>query len=181
MESFVNRLLACIACALFSPIMVCIAVAILISDGPPVFFRQQRLGINRTPFLVFKFRTMERGIITRSGRWLRATGLDELAQLLNIARGDMNVVGPRPLTEADMKKFEYDTPQHSARWSVKPGLTGISQIWGGYNVEHSWELDRRYLEKRSFLLDMKLVGITFLMNIGGKRFVRKYLLRGTYE
>src|SRR5262245_35549685 len=91
---------ACAGLLVFSPVMALIAVAVLIDDGRPVFFRQQRLGYRRHPFSILKFRSMRDERPTRVGRVLRATGLDEIPQFINILRGEMSAVGPRPLTEA---------------------------------------------------------------------------------
>src|SRR6478735_4185998 len=96
--------------AVFAPAMTVIAVAVLIDDGRPVFFRQERVGYLRRPFQILKFRSMRDGRVTRVGRLLRATGLDELPQFINILRGDMSAVGPRPLTAADLVRFGWDAP-----------------------------------------------------------------------
>src|SRR6186713_1995399 len=94
----------------FLPAMAAIAGAILLEDGWPVLFRQERLGRDRLPFAILKFRSMRDGRITRVGRLLRATGLDELPQFVNILRGDMSAVGPRPLTAADVTRLGWTEP-----------------------------------------------------------------------
>src|SRR5262245_53299317 len=94
--------------AVFVPVMAGIAVAILMDDGWPVLFRQERIGLRRRPFQIRKFRTMRDGTVTRVGRVLRGTGLDEIPQLVNILRGDMSAVGPRPLTASDLVRFGWD-------------------------------------------------------------------------
>src|SRR4051812_45218781 len=99
----------------FSPVMALIAAAIVLEDGWPVLFRQERLGRRRRPFTILKFRSMKDGRITRVGRVLRATGLDELPQFINILRGDMSAVGPRPLTESDVARLGWTTPRHDFR------------------------------------------------------------------
>ena len=115
----------------FAPVMVLVAVAILLDDGRPVLFRQVRVGYRRRPFQILKFRSMRDGRITRVGRVLRATGLDEIAQFINILRGDMSAVGPRPLTLTDVVRLGWDRPDTDFRWKARPGLTGLAQILGG--------------------------------------------------
>src|SRR5436190_20524151 len=100
----------------FAPVMLCIAVAILVDDGRPVLFRQARLGRGRRPFEILKFRSMRDGRVTRVGRVLRGTGLDELPQFLNILRGDLSAVGPRPVTDEDARRYGWTGPSASARW-----------------------------------------------------------------
>src|SRR5437868_5048041 len=100
----------------FSPIMSIIAAAILVEDGGPVLFRQERLGRDRRAFTILKFRSMRDGRITRVGRILRATGLDELPQFVNVLRGEMSAVGPRPLTDSDVKRLGWTAPRHHFRW-----------------------------------------------------------------
>src|SRR6202030_2567970 len=112
----------------FSPAMAAIAGAIVLEDGSAVLFRQERLGRRRRPFIVLKFRSMRDGRITRVGRLLRATGLDELPQFINILRGDMSAVGPRPLTVADVTRLGWMAPRYDFRWRVLPGLTGLAQV-----------------------------------------------------
>src|SRR5204863_5033824 len=114
----------------FSPIMAAIAAAIFLEDGRPVLFRQDRLGRQRRPFAILKFRSMRDGRITRVGRLLRATGLDELPQFLNILRGEMSAVGPRPLAAEDVARLGWTTARHDFRWRVAPGLTGLAQLAG---------------------------------------------------
>ena len=105
----------------FAPVMIVVAAAVLIDDGRPVLFRQTRLGYRRRPFAILKFRSMRDGRITRIGRLLRATGLDEIPQFINILRGDMSAVGPRPLTEADVQRFGWTGTAFDFRWETQPG------------------------------------------------------------
>src|SRR5256885_6974866 len=115
---------------LFAPATAVISAAVLLDDGWPVFFRQERIGYRRRPFQILKFRSMRGGRVTRVGRLLRATGLDELPQFVNILRGDMSAVGPRPLTAADIARYGWDAPGFNFRWTVRPGLTGLAQLLG---------------------------------------------------
>ena len=159
----------------FSPAMAVIAAAIVLEDGWPVLFRQERLGRRRRPFTILKFRSMKDGRITRVGRMLRATGLDELPQFINILRGDMSAVGPRPLTESDVARLGWTTPRHDFRWRVLPGLTGLAQVTDARSGRMSLGLDRCYIARQSLLLDVRLVAVSFAINALGKKRVRELL------
>jgi lipopolysaccharide/colanic/teichoic acid biosynthesis glycosyltransferase len=161
----------------FSPAMAIIAGAIVLEDGWPVLFRQERLGRCRRPFTIFKFRSMRDGRITRVGRMLRATGLDELPQFLNILRGDMSAVGPRPLTASDVTRLGWMAPRYDFRWQVPPGLTGLAQVTEGRSGRLSLGLDRRYVARQSLWIDLRLVAVSFAINALGKRRVRRLLMR----
>ena len=161
----------------FSPVMGLVALAILLEDGRPLFFTQLRLGEGRRPFTILKFRSMRNGGITRVGRVLRATGLDELPQFVNVLRGDMSAVGPRPLAEADVVRLGWSTARYDFRWRVPPGLTGIAQIMGPGGSRRSLVLDRLYIARRSMWLDVQLVALSFAVNALGKTRVREVLLR----
>jgi lipopolysaccharide/colanic/teichoic acid biosynthesis glycosyltransferase len=162
----------------FAPVMTVISVAILLDDGGPVVFCQERLGERRAPFTIFKFRSMRDGRTTRVGRVLRSTGLDELPQLINVLRGDMSAVGPRPLEAADVTRWGWHTPRYDFRWDVRPGLTGLGQMQGSGSPRDRIVLDRLYIAHRSLLLDVRLVALSFAVNVLGKRRVRE-LLRGS--
>jgi lipopolysaccharide/colanic/teichoic acid biosynthesis glycosyltransferase len=161
----------------FSPAMATIAAAIVLEDGFPVLFRQERLGRRRRPFTILKFRSMRNGRITRVGRMLRATGLDELPQFVNILRGDMSAVGPRPLTESDVMRLGWTAPRYDFRWRVLPGLTGLAQVIEVRSGRLSLVLDRRYVACQSLWLDLRLVAVSFAINALGKRRVRRLLVR----
>jgi lipopolysaccharide/colanic/teichoic acid biosynthesis glycosyltransferase len=161
----------------FSPAMAVIAIAIIVEDGWPVLFRQGRLGRKRRPFTILKFRSMRDGRITRVGRMLRATGLDELPQFINILRGDMSALGPRPLTESDVMRLGWTARRHDFRWRVLPGLTGLAQVTEAGSGRQSLSLDRCYVARSSLLLDMRLVAVSFAINAFGKRRVRRLLIR----
>ncbi|MBB6017763.1 sugar transferase [Deinococcus radiopugnans] len=139
--------------------------------GSPVLFSQQRPGLHGKPFTMYKFRTMREGIdshgqplpdserLTPLGRFLRASSLDELPELFNVLRGDMSLVGPRPLL---MEYLDRYTPQQSRRHEVRPGITGWAQINGRNAIswEEKFRLDVWYVENRSFALDMKILWMT---------------------
>jgi lipopolysaccharide/colanic/teichoic acid biosynthesis glycosyltransferase len=158
----------------FGPLMACVAAAILVDDGRPVLFRQARLGRGRRMFEIVKFRSMRDGRITRVGRTLRATGLDELPQFLNILRGDLSAVGPRPVTEEDAQRFGWNEPSAAARWHLKPGLTGLAQL-AGRSPRESLRLDRCYARRRSLAFDCRIVAMSFVVNLLGKSRARRVL------
>ena len=158
----------------FGPFMLCVAAAILLDDGRPVLFRQPRLGRGRRPFAIVKFRSMRDGRVTRVGRILRATGLDELPQFLNILRGDLSAVGPRPVTADDAERFGWTGPSAVPRWRINPGLTGLGQL-AGRSPRESLHLDRCYARRRSLLLDCRLIAASFVVNVLGKSRARKLL------
>jgi lipopolysaccharide/colanic/teichoic acid biosynthesis glycosyltransferase len=158
----------------FGPVMICVAGAILIDDGRPVLFRQARLGRGRRTFEIVKFRSMRDGRVTRVGRTLRATGLDELPQFVSILRGDLSAVGPRPITEEDAQRFGWSGPSAAARWRVKPGLTGLAQL-AARSPRESLVLDRRYARRRSLALDCRIIAMSFVVNLLGKSRARRLL------
>ena len=162
----------------FSPVMALVAAAVLVDDGRPVLFRQPRLGWRRRHFSILKIRTMRDGRTTRVGRVLRASGLDEVPQLLNILSGEMSAVGPRPLTESDVQRLGWSSADYDFRWEMKPGLTGLAQILGAASMEEALELDRRYAGRWRPWLDCRLIALSFAVNVFGKARVQR-ALRGS--
>jgi lipopolysaccharide/colanic/teichoic acid biosynthesis glycosyltransferase len=188
-ESFLKRPfdagLAGLGLLLSAPLWGAVALAIKLEDGGPVFFRQERWGQGKRPIRVYKFRTMipnanPGGVtiqateddprITRVGRMLRATALDEIPQLLNIWKGEMSFVGPRalPMNEHQVREAGEELPDEQIpgfeeRLQVRPGLTGIAQIWAPRDIprRHKFKYDLLYLKKRRFWLDMKLIALSF--------------------
>ncbi len=159
---------------LLSPVMLIIAIAILVDDGWPVIFTQQRLTIRGRPFVIRKFRTMKKEVsehdpqisisendprITRTGRFLRRFRLDEIPQFINVLRGEMSVVGPRPEMLANVERYKADLPSFVYREKMKAGITGYAQIEGRYNTTASDKLmlDLMYIESFSIWLDIKLM------------------------
>lgn len=155
----------------FSPIMIVTGILVLVVLGRPVFFAQQRPGWREVPFRVFKFRTMrdefsKSGVplpdvqrMTRLGRFLRSSSLDELPTLFNVIRGDMSLVGPRPLL---MEYLPLYSDSQRRRHEVRPGLTGWAQV-NGRNLlawPDKFELDVWYVDHQSFWLDMKILILT---------------------
>ena len=161
--------------AAFAPAMVAIAAAVLIDDGLPLFFRQERLGYQRRPFRILKFRTMRDDRVTRVGRLLRATGLDELPQFVNILRGHMSAVGPRPLTADDVTRLGWSGGQFDFRWACRPGLTGVAQLVGARADDDSLALDRLHTGGWSPWLDVQLIAWSFAVNAFGKTRIRRWL------
>jgi len=172
--------LATVGVAIFGPVVAAVAVAIKLEDGGPVFFRQVRIGRDRRPFEVLKLRSMRDGEVTRVGRWIRGTGIDETTQFLCVLRGDMSVVGPRPLTAADVQRLGWDAPEHDPRFGVPPGITGLAQLFAVPGAASSVALDRRYLRDASAWLDVQVVAASFACNLLGKRRVKRALARHRY-
>ena len=170
---------ASIGIAAFLPVMLIISLFIMIDDGRPVLFIQERLGRGRRPFRVLKFRSMGPEGISRVGRWLRATGLDETPQFINILKGEMSMVGPRPLTGYDVVRMGWDAPAFASRWEMHPGITGLSQLFGGTGARSSWFLDRVYMKRRSMRLDACIIFMSLLVNTIGKKRFRKIFKGGT--
>lgn len=150
-----------------APVMAACAVAVRIVLGSPVLFRQARPGLHGKPFAIVKFRTMTSvkagGVLlsdeqrmTPLGRFLRATSLDELPSLVNVARGEMSLVGPRPLLMSYLDRY---SPEQARRHDVRPGLTGWAQINGRNDLpwDQKLALDLWYVEHRSMLLDAKIL------------------------
>jgi undecaprenyl phosphate N,N'-diacetylbacillosamine 1-phosphate transferase len=156
----------------FAPPMAVVAAAILLADGRPLLFRQTRLAAGRRRFTILKFRSMRNGEVTAVGRILRATGLDELPQLVNVLAGDISAVGPRPLTEEDVRRLGWTGAASDFRWSVPQGLTGLAQIVGARSDRHALRLDRRYITRQSLRLDTRLIAWSFAVNLLGKRRVQ---------
>ncbi len=165
MKRGVDVVVSGLALLALSPVMVAVGAMILVRDGRPIFFGQRRSGLHGEPFVLKKFRTMstesedpttDAQRITKLGATLRATSLDELPTLLSVFRGDMSLVGPRPLPERYRDRY---TPTQRRRLEVKPGITGLAQVRGRNLL--SWEerfaLDVEYVDHRSFGGDAKLL------------------------
>ena len=161
----------------FAPVLAIVIVAVLMDDGRPIIFRQQRVGWRRRPFSILKIRTMRDGGITRVGRVLRATGLDELPQFVNILRGDMSAVGPRPLTDGDVQRCGWTGAEFDFRWDMRPGLTGLAQIVGSQSMQGALEWDRVYGTRWSPALDCQLIALSFAVNAFGKSRVQRWVRR----
>ncbi len=177
--------------ALSAPIWLAVAVAIKLGDGGPVFFGQPRYGRGGVPFTAWKFRSMVPQAsrlpavaaregdarVTRVGRVLRATALDELPQLWNILRGDMSFVGPRALAVSEVEIGgdgraipQHELPGFAERHRVRPGLTGLTQIYADRDLPRvrKYRLDRLYVRRASFALDLRLVLLSFWITALGR-------------
>ncbi len=168
MKRLFDLLASALLLLIFSPLLVVIAVLLRLTMGAPVFFRQVRPGYKARPFTVVKFRTMNdardaRGELlpdaermTGFGHVLRRFSLDELPQLWNVLRGDMSLVGPRPLLTEYLDRY---TPKQARRHDVRPGITGWAQVHGRQDIPFSrrLELDIWYVDHRSFWLDLKIL------------------------
>jgi lipopolysaccharide/colanic/teichoic acid biosynthesis glycosyltransferase len=164
---------SCAGLLVFAPVMAVVIPAVLIDDGRPVLFRQRRLGRYRRPFAILKIRTMRDGSPTRVGSILRATGLDEIPQFINILAGEMSAVGPRPLTESDVARLGWTGADFDSRWDVKPGLTGLAQIVAPASPQDALELDRTYAVRWNPWLDCQLIALSFAVNVFGKARVQR--------
>ena len=170
-------LISVLALLLLSPLMLLVSAAIKLEDGGPVFFRQKRMTRNGREFDILKFRSMVVDAekyagavlatdndprITRVGRIIRPFRIDELPQLLNILKGDMSIVGPRPERKVIANEYCKDIPEFAYRLKVRAGLTGYAQIYGKYNTSayDKLRLDLMYIENYSLLLDVKLIILT---------------------
>jgi lipopolysaccharide/colanic/teichoic acid biosynthesis glycosyltransferase len=165
--------------AMAAPALAVAGGAILITDGGPVLFRQERLGLGRRPFVLFKLRTMRGGAVAPLGRWLREWGIDELPQLVNIVRGDMSLVGPRPLTLADVERLGWSHARYDARWTVRPGLSGPGQLRlrGPCDARVTWRYDRRYARHASLRRDIAILAASGVVLLAGKERARRLLRR----
>ncbi|GBF39307.1 sugar transferase [Leptospira johnsonii] len=175
MKRILEFSLALIALVVFSSALLGIFLLISVFDPGPVFFLQERVGSGKKRFRIWKFRTLKDGNPTFIGSFLRSTGLDELPQIWNILKGDMSIVGPRPLTEQDIVRLGWGVESLDRRWSVRPGITGLSQLYSGRGSKYSLCFDLSYLKRRSFILDVKIVILTLVMNLFGKKRIRNLL------
>jgi lipopolysaccharide/colanic/teichoic acid biosynthesis glycosyltransferase len=172
-KRLLDLLIAVPALVLLAPVLGLVALLVRISLGTPILFRQRRPGFRELPFTIIKFRTMtdhrdelgrllpDRLRLTRLGRFLRSTSLDELPELWNVVRGDMSLVGPRPL---HLKYLPYYTREERQRFELLPGITGWAQVNGRNMLGWDARLacDVWYAEHCSALLDLKILGITVL-------------------
>lgn len=171
MKRVMDILVSLAALVVFSPVLLAVAVLVRLKLGAPVLFRQQRPGLNGRPFTILKFRTMldaeapdgsmlpDEQRLTPFGKALRASSLDELPELFNVLKGDMSLVGPRPLL---MQYLPLYSPRQARRHEVRPGITGWAQVNGRNAVQwpERFELDVWYVDNRTLPLDLKILLMT---------------------
>lgn len=176
-KPWIDRMVTCVLLIPATPLMLVTAAAILVFDGKPVFYRQTRVGKGGRTFQILKFRSMSRDAeqatgpvwagdhdrrITPLGRWLRRSHLDELPQLINVVRGEMNLIGPRPERPEFVDQLAEQIPRYHGRLAVRPGITGLAQLRLGYDrsvadVARKVEIDLSYIESASASTDGKLL------------------------
>ncbi len=170
---------ATIALIVLSPVLALVAVLVRLRLGRPVLFRQVRPGLHGEPFVMLKFRTMTDDVdahgdllptaqrLTPFGRRLRRWSLDELPELVNVVRGDMSLVGPRPLLMEYLPRY---TPEQARRHEVRPGITGLAQVHGRNDLdwEERFRLDTTYVDKRSLAMDLAIFARTLFTFVGGR-------------
>ena len=173
LKRVIDLIVSFVGLIVFSPILIIIAILIWCNMGTPVLFAQARPGLNGKPFTIYKFRTMteekdEQGQLlcdgkrlTKMGRFLRSTSLDELPELFNVLKGEMSLVGPRPLLIDYLQNY---TPEQKRRHEVKPGITGWAQVNGrnALTWEEKFRLDVWYVDNWSILLDFKIIFLTMI-------------------
>jgi undecaprenyl phosphate N,N'-diacetylbacillosamine 1-phosphate transferase len=178
--------IAVILAVLLAPVFLAIALAIRLGSQGPAIFKQERAGRNGVPFGLYKFRTMRPDVdpfgpspksgvdprLTRIGRWLREHSLDELPQLVNIVKGDMSLVGPRPLYVSQIREW---TEHQKKRLLVRPGLTGLAQVSGRGRLtrEQKLDLDVEYVSEACLWLDCRILWATAAQVLGRKGIYEK--------
>jgi lipopolysaccharide/colanic/teichoic acid biosynthesis glycosyltransferase len=177
--------LAITALILLSPVLVVAALLVHVQLGTPVLFKQRRPGLHEKPFTIFKFRTMSDArdkngellpdaerlkSLTPLGAFLRKSSIDELPELINVLVGDMSFVGPRPLL---MEHLQYYTERERLRYTVRPGITGLSQVSGRNYLpwDDRLEMDVQYVENISFFRDIKIIFQTFFQVLRAKNVI----------
>ncbi len=159
------------------PILIFLSLFIFFSMGNPIFFKQERIGKNNKPFIMYKFRTMrepkdgenrllsDADRVTKIGAFLRKTSLDELPEIINVIKGEMSLVGPRPLLDLHLELF---SEKQLKRHDVKPGMTGLAQVMGRQSLsfKQRTDLDVKYVENLSLWLDIKIIIKTILVVLG---------------
>ena len=186
MKKLFDVVLSLLAIVLLLPVFAVITIAIRVSSKGPAIFKQERAGKNGRPFVFYKFRAMKVGVepfgpspksgedprLTKVGRFLREHSLDELPQLFNILKGDMSIVGPRPLYVSQMAEWNE---RQKKRLLVKPGLTGLAQVSGRGELtkEEKLELDVKYVETAGLSTDIKIILATIAQMFGRKSIYEK--------
>ena len=173
MKRFFDLLFVIVFAPVWIPVAAVVALLVWLKLGRPVLFRQERAGKGCVPFVLRKFRTMREGEgsdeerLTKLGRFLRAASLDEIPELWNVLKGEMSLVGPRPLPVRYLSRY---TPEQNRRHEVLPGITGWAQVNGRNTLDWGtkFRYDVEYVERRSFGFDLKILWMTFTQVIVGK-------------
>lgn len=188
-KRLLDFLLAGVCLIVFSPLFLACYIAVKRNHDGPVIFKQERIGRFGRPFYIYKFRSMRIDAendgphlcsdnrdkrLTKTGRFLRAHHLDELPQLWNIFTGDMAFIGPRPEREHYIKMILEKDPRYVCLYQIRPGITSMATLYNGYTdslekMLKRLEMDLDYLEHRSWWLDAKILGLTFLKIMFGKK------------
>lgn len=177
LKSIIDIFFGFIIFILLLPILLLLSFFVFFSMGSPIFFKQERIGKNNKPFIMYKFRTMrepkegenrllsDADRVTKVGAFLRKTSLDELPEIINVIKGEMSLVGPRPLLDLHLELFN---DQQLKRHDVKPGMTGLAQVMGRQSLSFTQrtDLDVKYVENLSFWLDIKIIVKTILVVLG---------------
>lgn len=183
MKRMLDIALSALALLMLGPLLALVALVIVCADGWPVLFKQTRIGQHGREFAMLKFRSMVKNAasigpyytsggddprITRIGRFLRRTSVDELPQLINVLKGDMSLVGPRP--DVPQQRALYSQAQWTQRCSVRPGITGLAQALyrSQCTLEQRIAADLRYAQEASFVFDLKIMAWTLARLFGGK-------------
>ena len=191
MKRFLDFLIACVCIIVFAPLFVVCFIAILLEDGQPAIYSQERIGLHGKPFNIYKFRSMRRDAeqegpqllldgamndprLTRVGRFLRAHHLDELPQLWNVLRGDMAFIGYRPERKFYIDQIMERDPRYELLYKIRPGVTSYATLYNGYTdtiekMLRRLELDLYYLEHQSMWFDTKVLFKTFISIVFGKK------------
>ena len=192
MKRITDLILSSLCLILFSPLMLILAILIKVDDGGPVIYKQQRIGRFGHPFNIYKFRSMRQDAeetgpalshaggdndprLTKVGKFLRAHHLDELPQLYNVFKGDMAFVGHRPEIKYYIDQIVQRDPRYTLLYQMRPGVTSYATLYNGYTdsmekMLKRLELDLYYLHHHSWWLDVKILGLTFLSIVLGKKF-----------
>jgi undecaprenyl-phosphate galactose phosphotransferase len=165
-KAWLDRGVAALALVFAAPVFALLALAVLLALGRPILFRQRRAGLHGAPFTLLKFRSMRAGEapdaarLSRFGRWLRASGIDELPQMINVLRGEMSLVGPRPIVSEELEKYGLEKSYYLM---VRPGMTGLWQVSGRNNVDYDARvyLDAWYVKNWSLWYDLAILFKTF--------------------
>ncbi|MFT6400408.1 MAG: O-antigen biosynthesis protein WbqP [Bradymonadia bacterium] len=161
------------------PVLVAASVAIVAFGGGNPLFAQSRVGLDRQTFTVLKLRTMSQGVVTPVGRALRRTKVDELPQLLNIVRGEMRFVGPRPITQYDVRRLGWHSVEHDPRWAVAPGITGPTQLSTICDADLAARRDRRFAAEAGVTDEIELLILSLARPIVGAQRIASRVERWT--